>query len=136
MPTVAAMLVDSLSIASQKSTHFGSYPASSGKHCVKSVHSGCLAVMWRWSCGGLTFTIKVCKHKRHFLAAASLAALAEAAFRSSSDLPSFFWFLSRAAWAFCTFDPLPMVVVIVDTVVDGAVAVLILCCNVESEVVD
>lgn len=42
-------------------------------------------------------------------AEASSLALAEAALRSSSDLPIFFWLRSRAAWAFWTLDPFPMV---------------------------
>lgn len=40
----------------------------------------------------------------------SLAVLAAAALRSSSDLPIFFWLRSRAACAFWTLDPFPILV--------------------------
>lgn len=43
----------------------------------------------------------------------SALAFAAAALRSSSVLPIFFWFLSLAACAFCTFDPFPIFLVAV-----------------------
>ncbi len=46
-------------------------------------------------------------------------ALAEAARRSSSVLPCFFWLRSRAAWAFWTLDPFPMVNAVDDAGVRG-----------------
>lgn len=46
-------------------------------------------------------------------------ALAVAALRSSSDLPSFFWLRSRAACAFWTLDPFPMVEMLVAELLCG-----------------
>ena len=68
----------------------GSNPARDEKHSVGSVQVGCLAVTWSRRVGGLTLTMNVVLQRVHMNAELSLAAFADAAFLSSSVLPTFF----------------------------------------------